>query len=303
MPLAFCILAHKNPEQLRCLVEALSSEPSTIILHYDRRAPAIEHSELAALAQADSQVALIEPRKVNWGRWSQMQAQLDMMREALAVNAEWTHLLTISGQDFPLQKVGAIDSILNEHPERSMIEWFDPFEGDRWKDARNRITRWHFDSDGLHRFLRVPGIGRRVGGLLGWQNRIPFLPGIRRPIPKSFQWYGGSNHHNLSRAAVEYVVNDPRAKSIANRLRRSGFPEESYIQTALLNSPLAGTLLNTDRRAIFWERTDSPSPRVLTVDDRPALQGAREQGQFFTRKLDIRVDADILHQLESDLFS
>ena len=301
MPLAFCILAHKNPEQLRGLVKALSTQSSTIIIHYDKRAPDVERSKLQKLANENSHITLIQPRKVNWGRWSQMQAQLDMMETALAARTKWSHLLTVSGQDFPLQTVERMESTLKEQPQRSMIEWFDPFAAGRWKDARNRITRWHFDSDALHRFLRLPGIGRRVAGLFGWQNRIPFLPGLRRQPPTSFRWYGGSNHHNLARKAVEYLVRDPRARLIGRRLRRAGFPEESYIQTALLNSPLSDTLVNTDRRAIFWERPDSPSPKTLTLADFPLLRDARQQGMFFARKFDARIDADILQQLASDL--
>lgn len=303
MSLAFCILAHKNPEQLSALVEALSTRRSTIVIHYDKRAPILEQNALEKLAKANPGVTLIKPRKVNWGRWSQMQAQLDMMEKALAVDASWSHLLTISGQDFPLQSVEQMNQFLNEHPKQSMIEWFDPFEAGRWKDARDRITRWHFDSDGLHRFLKIPGVGHRVAGLFGWQNRIPFLPGIRRQVPVAFRWYGGSNHYNLSREAVEYIVRDTRAHSIARRLRRSGSPDESYVQSALLDSTLAETLSNTDRRAIFWERPDNPNPKTLTYDDLPALRAARKQGKFFARKLDPKIDARILEQLASDLSS
>ncbi|NBB78998.1 MAG: hypothetical protein GVY36_06060 [Verrucomicrobia bacterium] len=297
MPLAFCILAHKNPEQLRGLAQALAVERSTIVIHYDKRAPSVERDAVEKLVEENSRVTLIKSRKVNWGRWSQMQAQLDMMEKALEVDSSWTHLLTISGQDFPLQTVEQMERILNEEPKQSMIEWFDPFEAGRWKDARERITRWHFDSDALHRFLRLPGIGRRVASFLGWQNRIPFLPGVRRQPPTSFRWYGGSNHHNLSRKAVEYVVRDPRARLIGRRLRRAGFPEESYIQSALLNSPLANTLVNTDRRAIFWEQPDSPSPKILTMGDLTDLQAARQQGKFFARKFDTDVDAAVVAQL------
>ncbi|TVP75352.1 MAG: hypothetical protein EA353_14060 [Puniceicoccaceae bacterium] len=301
MPLAFCILAHKNPEQVRGLVQALSSQRSTIIIHYDQRAPNAERRILQKLAKEHLHLSLIRPRKVNWGRWSQMQAQLDMMEAALSYNKKWTHLLTVSGQDFPLQTVEQIESFMSQHPQQSMIEWFDPFEAGRWKDACERITRWHFDSDALQRILRIPGVGRRIQGLFGWQNRIPFLPGVRRQLPSSFRWYGGSNHYNLSREAVEYVVRDSRAQSIARRLRHVASPDESYIQSALLNSPLAETLSNSDRRAIYWERPDSPSPKTLTLADLPQLHEARKQGKFFARKFDLNTDAGVLQRLASEL--
>jgi hypothetical protein len=303
MPLAFCILAHKNPKQLRHLVEALCSYRSTIIIHYDKRRPDRERDKVKKIAHENPQVSILPPRKVNWGRWSQMQAQLDMMSQALEIDDSWTHLLTISGQDFPLISVERISAILTRNPDTSMIEWFDPFEAGRWKDAQERITRWHFDSDELHRFLRLPGIGRRIARLMGWQHRIPFFPCVHRRMPDSFQWYGGSNHHNLARDAVSYVVHDAKARLIGHRLRRAAFPEESFIQSALLNSNFANTLQNTDRRAIFWDRNDSPSPKILKSSDLPALREAREKGAFFARKFDTETDASVLLQLADELSS
>lgn len=301
MPLAFCILAHKNPEQLSGLVKALNNQRSTIIIHYDKRASVAERDALQRLNKENTNVTFIEPRKVNWGRWSQMQAQLDMMETALSKDSSWSHLLTVSGQDYPLQTVEQIELILEKYPEQSMLEWFDPFEAGRWKDAEDRIGRWHFDSDALHCFLRLPGVGRRVAGCFGWQNRIPTFPGIRRKTPLSFSWYGGSNHFNLSRKAVEYVVRDPRARMIARRLRSTGSPDETFVQSVLLNSPIADTLLNNDRRAIFWERPDSPNPKTLTCADLPQLRNERRQGKFIARKFDTNCDAAVLQELASDL--
>ncbi|MCC5838566.1 MAG: hypothetical protein JJT96_00465 [Opitutales bacterium] len=301
MPLAFCILAHKNPRQLRGLIEQLNTGRCGIFVHYDKHSPASEHAELQALARELPRLTLIRPRKVNWGRWSQMQAQLDMMETALATDLSWTHLLTISGQDFPLQTVDFMEQVLNERPANSMIEWFDPFAPGRWKNARERIMRWHFDSDVLHRILRIPGVGRRIGTALGWQNRIPFFPGIRRRIPEFFRWFGGSNHYNLSRDAVEYVLHHDNSKRIARRLRRTGSPDESFVQSVLLNSPLVPSLQNDDRRAIIWDAPDNPSPRLLSMTDWPLLEEARSAGKLFARKFDSAVDAQVLEKLSQRL--
>lgn len=301
MALAFCILAHKNPAQLRLLVEQLSVGESVCFLHYDRRAPAREQAAVRALEGEFPKLKVVSLRKVNWGRWSQMQTQLDLMDAALQSPVHWSHLILITGQDFPLRSISEMETEFDSRPGQSDLEWFDPFEPGRWKDARERITRWHFDSDLLHRFLRVPGVGRRVGSALGWQNRIPFLPGIRRKIPDFFRWFGGSNHYNLAREAVLYLLQHDNAKRIAKRLRRTGSPDESFVQSALLNSPLAPSLRNDDRRAIIWDAPDNPSPRTLTMKDWPLLEEARSAGKLFARKFDSAVDAQVLEKLYQTL--
>jgi hypothetical protein len=123
---------------------------------------------------------------------------------------------------------------------------------------------------------------------------------MRRPIPDFFHWYGGANHYVLSREAVSHLLHDDKARRIADWLRRSGSPDESYVQSALLNRSCIGNLVNDDRRAIFWENGKA-SPRTLVMDDLPALRRARSDGKLFARKIDCDLDNEIVDALESDL--
>ena len=77
-----------------------------------------------------------------------MQTQLDLMDAALQSPVHWSHLILIHRAGF---SAGGVflkwRRSSTQGPGQSDLEWFDPFEPGRWKDARERITRWHFDSD------------------------------------------------------------------------------------------------------------------------------------------------------------
>jgi hypothetical protein len=299
VPLAFCILAHKNPQQVGRLLRAISQPGNTYILHYDRRASRSEHLQIQGLTDTFPGLHVLPPRAVNWGRWSQMQVQLDMMAWALGQH-EWTHLFTISGQDFPLLSVKKMEAGLAIQKNQSFISWFDPTSVDDWPNAEERLSRWYLDSSLIEGALRLPFVGRRIRRLMRWQNTFPTLPVIRRRPPHFFKWLGGANHHLLARPAVRCLLEDQYSRRIAAWTKHSGHPDETFVQSALINSPLAATVVNDDRRAIFWD-DGAPSPRTMTLSDLPALRAARAQGKLFARKFDPAMDEQVIHELERDL--
>jgi len=299
MAVAYCILGHKNPAQIERLLRAIMRPGNQVVLHYDRRARRSEHAALAALARTRPSLTLLKPQYVNWGRFSQIATQLKMLRTALQTPS-WTHAFLISGQDFPLRSQAEIVEELNHKTDESFVSWFDPTQPGHWLNADVRLRRWHLDSTLLEWLLRWPGFGRRLRALLGWSNYFPTLPGITRQLPGFFRWFGGSNHPILSRASVEHLASDEQAIRIERWLRPSGHPDETLVQSVLMNSPLANRVVNDDRRAIFWD-AGAPSPRTLTIQDLPRLREARTAGKLFARKFDVSVDADVITALEGDL--
>ena len=62
-------------------------------------------------------------------------------------------------------------------------------------------------------------------------------------------------------------------------------------------------MVNTDRRAILWEREGAPSPMTLRRADLPWLLKAREEGALFARKFDPTVDDEVLRELERTIYA
>lgn len=303
MALSYCILAHKNPDQLARLLRALAHPGNLLLLHYEKRAPRHEREAVARLAREIPGVHLLPSRRILWGHYSVVGVQLEAMRRALELDGAWTHFITLSGQDFPLQPQAAMVNELAASRGTSFLSFFDPFAQPYWKNVNDRVTRYHIESAALERFIRLPFIGRRIRALLGWEYRLPAIPGIRRTLPPWLRYMGGSNHVTLAREAAEYILGDPAARRIIGWLRHSGIPDESLFQSVLCHSPLAGALVNDDRRAIRWERHDAPSPATFTAADLPWLREERARGRLFARKFDANIDDEPLRALENELGS
>lgn len=227
MAVAFHVLAHRAPQKVADLVHVLWAPENTYVIHYDGSRPRTEHATLHAAIRHFPNVIVQKSTRVLWGRFSLCAAQYEGLRLALESERPWTHWVNLSGQCFPLHSSGRIGSMLAAAGESSFVRHFRPLvEGD-WPSPSDRITRRYLDWPKLEWLLRRPFIGRRLRRLFGGESALPSLPGIRVPLPTQFTWYGGDNWVILSRRAAEHLIGSPMAKAIVERLRRSGFPDES----------------------------------------------------------------------------
>ncbi len=299
MSLAYHILAHKNPEQVNQLIRVLHHPDDIIVLHFDRRAP----RELHALAQRWSRehpnILVQRPRAVQWGGPTISNLQVEAMSLALAANPTWRHFINLTGQDFPLRTRAQLLAALAEKPAANYLSFFSPLENNLWHNARERLARYHLHSPWLNALLFLPGLGRHLRRLLGWQNSIPSLPLYHRTWPDFFPYRGGSNYMILTRAACTYLTTDPLARRIRRWLNHAAHADEILFQSTLHASPLRDTLVNRDYREIDFP-LHSPHPRTYTIADLPRLLSSEN---LFARKFDRTVDAEILNQLETRLRS
>jgi hypothetical protein len=298
MSLAYVLLAHRHPGQVERLFRRLWHPDDTLVLHFDRRAPAALHALGRRLAAEHRNVILLPSRAVLWGGAIMSEVQIEGMAAALRHVPAWTHAITITGQDYPL---GNRETVLARLATgRSYLSWFDPLVAPFWKNARERMTRYHLDWPWLHRLLAVPGLGRRLRALLGWRNRLPYVPGYRRAWPDFFHYYGGANHVILARAHADYLAHQPAALRIRHGLRCAAHANEIVFPSVLLGSPYAAELVNDHLRAIEFPDPTSPNPRTWRLADLPRLHAARQAGALFARKFDQDLDAAVLDALDAE---
>jgi len=301
MGLAYCILAHKNPAQIARLLRAIAHPDNVCVLHYEKRAPRGEHAALARIARGFANVHILPPRPILWGRYSVVGAQLEGIKRCLALGDRWSHFITLSGQDLPLKPQAEMVAELETARGTTFASFFDPVAEPHWKNLADRTSRVYIESALLESLLKIPFLGRRLRRLCGWTDLMPCVPLVKRKVPSWFRYMGGSNHVILSREAASYLVTDPNALRIVQWLKYSGIPDESVFQSVLLNSPLAASVVNDDRRAICWESQGSPSPITFTRAHLPWLREACGQGKLFARKFDAGVDGEAIREIEKDL--
>jgi len=275
----YIIVAHSLPEHLVRLVRRLQSPRARFFVHIDRGAPSVVMQTVAEQLGEVENVRLLPRHRVGWARFSQVEATLEGIAAILDAPEPIDYGVLLTGQDYPLRPPRVVEQTLLDASGRSFLEHW-PATG-RW---RTRVDRWHWHGTVLGRRLRLP-------------NR--FVPiSVRRPVPGGLAPFAGRTHWCLSRECLRYVAGFvARRPDVVREFRWRSHPDEAFFHTILMNSPLAGTIVNDDLRYVDWS-DNQPSPRTLTTADLDRMLASND---LFARKFDPRVDARVLDLLDDHL--
>jgi hypothetical protein len=120
MSCAFVVLAHRGPEQVERLATRLRPHP--VLLHVDAGVDSGTSTALAHAA-AHTGATLLPRHRSTWASWGIVAAVLEGMRAALGRD-DWSHLMVLSGQDYPLAPAADIGAFLDAHTDTSfMARW------------------------------------------------------------------------------------------------------------------------------------------------------------------------------------
>ena len=74
-------------------------------------------------------------------------------------------------------------------------------------------------------------------------------------------------------------------------------PDEIFVPTVLLNSPLRDSVVGQEVHYVDWSRGGA-HPKTLGIEDYDRII---ESGKLFARKFDVRSDAEVLDMLDANL--
>jgi hypothetical protein len=278
MSVAYLVMAHTAPEQVARLVRRISTPEDIVYVHVDRKTP------LEPFQRAFAELPLpprLMPRRVpvHWGGYGIVKATLMGIRLLLDDPRPWTHLVLLSGADYPIRSPQEIREFFAAHEGRSFVSWS---AGDGHKvpdEQRAGNVTWHWPGD-MERLLTwtISIRGRR------WHfpnERIPFaLP--RRLPPGLTTPYQGSAWVNLSREAARYCARFLRRRLDAQAFFRTTMIQDEFVfQMLLLNSPLRDTVVNEDLRYMNWAGNSPPTIQLADVAP------MRASAKLFGRKFDL----------------
>jgi len=277
MSVAYFIMAHHKPSMLLRMMNAIYSEENIYLIHIDSRAD----DEMLNLARnlqcSNDNIHLLPSRFLNWGGWSLVQAELDAIRYLLNWNPNWTHLINLSGQDFPLVRQNQVISFLNDNRETNFV-LAQPTDPNMMKGLQGAYV-----IEDIKKFQRLG-------------EREPFESYFAENITQ----YNGSQWKIITRSFAKYASESYLSFEMQDYYRYTFTPDEFFFPTLIKNSPFANTVVSNIKRFIRMEKDDYSKNHatLLTIDE---LGSLFNNDTFFARKFDDEVDSRIVDVIEKML--
>ena len=247
MNVAYLILGHRNPRLIQKAVECLSCADASFLIHIDAK---------FSLAPFDSirgkNVFFIQNRlPVYWGEFSQTEAILLLMRQALATSLRPDYFVLMSGSDFPLRSGRYVSSFLEANRGWEFITMFKlPAPG----MPLSRINTLRFPSTRpvlrfIFRALAKAGLAQR-----DYRKQLGDL-----------QPYSGHTWWALSREACQYIIDYlQKHPGLPKFFANTHASDETLIHTILGNSSFKDRV----RRHLVFEDWLSPAAHPEMINAR-----------------------------------
>ena len=280
MRIAHIIFAHKNPDQLERLINALNQPNFDIYIHIDKKIDIKPFVYLSTL----SRVYLINNRKkCNWGGFGMIEAMISSIDQIQQSGIGYNFVNLLSGQDYPIKNADEIYDFFNQKIGHSFVSYDDSAETKWLKDATKRYRFYHFTD--------VNFKGKYI-----LQNVVNTILGDRK-FPKSLKMYGSnkSSWWTISYESAVYLSSYLKAnRKLMRFFKFTWGSDEFVIATVLMNSVYKDKIINENYRYIDWSGGKA-HPKILTIDDYDNL---KKSDILFARKFDIKVDTDILDKID-----
>lgn len=275
--IAYFLLVHRFPEQFKRMFRAIYAPGNIYLVHIDKNSGKRLAQEMEAFLQPYQGVEILPARRVLWGGYSLVEAELRGMKRLLEMDAGWTHFINLSGQDFPLKSQGYIRDYLSVHPDTQFMRCADQLA--IRPDTMNRVS---------HVFIEA--------------FRRMFRTGIARGFPRGATPFIGTQWKVVSRRFCEFACHDPLTARFKRFYKRSFIADEGLFQTLMMNGFPHGEVVDDDLRTIDWvpDGDIKLRPRTFTRSDATRLTLSPD---LFARKFDMNEDSEIFDLLERHLAS
>ncbi|MBF2050660.1 MAG: hypothetical protein IGS54_25410 [Elainella sp. C42_A2020_010] len=281
MKLAYIIMAHQQPQQLKRLITALQTDTASFFIHFSKKAESA-YQEAIELLKDVPNVYFVPRRYTFWGHPSLVKAALSGLRAVVESGVNYDYVSLLSAQDYPIKKIADIERFFEQNAGKQFIDYA-PVDGTNpravgippWSGI-SRIESWYF----MYRSKKI---------------RIP----IKRKLPYGYKPYMGYLWWSFSREFAEYVIEfldqHPRYTNFFDHVFIS---DEFFFQCILLNSPFKHAAVNDDLRFADWENPNPTVPATLLTAD---FERLRNTHHLFARKFDAKRDSAILDLIDQKI--
>jgi hypothetical protein len=287
MKIAYLMLFHKDPRLLKRAIETLSSGDCGFFVHIDQKSDIRGFSAISG-----DNISFCKQRiPVYWGQFSQIEATMLLVRQALGSSANYDYLIFLQGSTYPLRSGGYIERFLEKNRGWEFMNLVKmPAPG----YPLSKINTLTYPSD-----MPVRRFAARALAKLGLAQRD------YRKYLKGLEAYSGNAWWALSRDACQYlaefVTSNPHVEEY---FRKTLVPDESFFHTILGNSPLRPRIRRSFVYADWSTRGSHPAMlneehmRIFAAQEKVWVEDEWGPGEMlFARKFsDERLD--LLQQID-----
>lgn len=277
MKIAFIILAHKQPAQLKRLLQRLSHPGIDCYVHVDAKCDLSEWKDALSLPQV---YAVQQRVKVTWAGWSILQATLNGMQAVMDSRQPYAYITLLSAQDYILKPAGVIyDYLLTRHA--SGKQYLNVISDTALAPMMSKMNNYHFVE------YNFPG-KYKFGNLL-----TAVMP--KRRFPLGYKLFCGSAWWTLTPDCVQYCLDiESKYPAMRRYFRLSWGSDEFLIQTILMNSDYRDKVTMDNLHYIDWA-AGLEHPKTFGPED---LDPLMHSGKLFARKFDMEKSATIMDLID-----
>ncbi len=130
MKQAFLMMAHKNEEQTKRLIEWIADENHEVYVHIDKKSQSL-FKDLSQYFNENPHVFFVEQRVgVNWGGLSQVLVMIELLKQTVGKKYDFYHL--ISGQDLFIKFNEYLSMFYKKFPIRPNLKGVTVYKGANW---------------------------------------------------------------------------------------------------------------------------------------------------------------------------
>jgi len=288
---AYLIMSHDNFYNLKKLLSLLDAEFNDIYLHIDKKVENFNFNEYKNICKK-SNIFFVDRTTVYWGTYSQVEAQINLLKVAVSKKYSYYHFL--SGSDLPIKEQEYIYNFFNTNSGKEFLGFAKEYNN-------NYISKNYY----LVKFFRnknffISYFAKKISAYIVNIQKILDIDKTKKYnliIKKGTDWYSITH-----KSALYLIEQEVIFKKLFNK---SLHPGEFFAHTILFNSHFKDNIYNLveenegSLRLIDWDRG---KPYIFREEDYNEIMNSK---QLFARKFNERTDKKIIdmifNRLKKDL--
>ncbi|PKH67680.1 hypothetical protein CXF59_07175 [Flavobacterium sp. ALD4] len=307
MKICYIILTHRYPNQVKKLIQKLTSPDVFFYVHIDKNV--LIDTFFEELIDLPNVSFVTERKEGIWGDLGIVVATLNALKQILR-DKRSGYCVLLSGQDYPIKSNDDINLYFKTNIGKDFIDIF-PLPTKYW--SIDRVTRYKFNLSGKKEdFVQIGSIlesdffakktFKKIYRLIK-AGRFDFILKIlkKREFPTYIKPYGGSQWWALTtqttEKVIDFVVKNP---DYVDYHVYSLLPDEMFFQSIIMylvekkNDIKIMPFLSYAN----WEKKNCALPVTFTSADFEELS-SQPSSKLFARKFDISIDEEILDKIDT----